>query len=321
MAASTMAPAVVARGCRWQRRLGGPRGVAGLERDCRLGSLRPRRSHAQAGRRGDGRRVARRPLRFGLLSEHQPAAREELEIFRPPATREQRHGLAATRGDEEPHGRLGLAVLHARDGQHHARVGRDEAVAEAVCQFQALFCSRDRRNHLATVDVDERPVHEVPRESLIVAGEARGLDRPVQQLACLQQPALDADRGGRRLRQHRQEEALTGCACNGQPSPAVCRRLRRRDPCTARRRRGRRWNRGGARACRRAWHRRERRPPSESASASSSAPSKAHARASAASAAAISGSSRERPRDLQCTLSPIPRVGAGAAGRRHPSRA
>ena len=157
--------------------------------------------------------------------ERDPTARQQLEVFRPPAPRHVRELLSSGRLDEELGGLLRVAALHAGDREDDSGVHRDVAFVQVLRQLDALLGRCQRRLHLALVRRDERAVQEVPGEQLAVAGEPRGLGRGVQQLGCLAEQATREERDAERLCEHRQEFALSGRAREAESAPAVCGRF------------------------------------------------------------------------------------------------
>ena len=143
---------------------GGRGRVAAGERNRRGGPLGPGDVRAEAGLRRDGGREAGRSL--GLLDapERDPAARQQLEVLRPPAPRYVRQLLSSGRRDEQLGGLLRVAALHTDDCEDDPGVHRDVAFVQVSRQLDALLSRRQRRLHLALVRRDERAVHEVPGE-------------------------------------------------------------------------------------------------------------------------------------------------------------
>ena len=114
-AASSIAAGPLGGDGRREGALGGRSRVAVGERDGGRSPLGPGDARAEAGLRRDGGREAGRPLGLVDAPERDPAARQQLEVFRPPAPRQVRQLLSSGRRDEQLGGLLRVAALHAGD--------------------------------------------------------------------------------------------------------------------------------------------------------------------------------------------------------------
>ena len=207
------------RGC--ERLPGGGRVVARVERRESRSAIGPPGRCTKARRLRNGARGGHSALSLGAPAEQQPAARQQLEVLRTPPAGNERHGFASTRGDEQVRGGLGIPAFHARDREEDTGVHRDEALLEPTGQADGLLRRRDGKVHFTQLHCDESTIEEIPRQRLVIARESRALDRAVENLGRVVQPAPHDQRRRGRLDQHRQERSLPGRASNGQTAQAM----------------------------------------------------------------------------------------------------
>ena len=205
---------------RERRRVERPRGrsrrVARVQRDGGRGAMGPRRGHRKARGRRHGIGAGRGALGLASPTQHQQGAGQHVEILGPPPARDESEVVSAPRRDEQGGGCGRVAGCERAHGPAHAGVGRHEARVEAAREVDALVAGSGRqvdvprpRGHVATVQ-------EIPCEPLPVPGDARPLDRRIQHLGRLRQPAARPERRRERRDEDGQQLSLAGGARDGQ---------------------------------------------------------------------------------------------------------
>ena len=120
-------------------------------------------------------------LGLGLAIQCQPRLGEQLEAVHPPAAWDERQLRPTGAAEKQLHASGWFPGFEQDAGQPYGGPRRDEALVEVTREFDALFCSCERKVDIAHRDCDDRAVEEVPGESRRRPEQAARLDCAVQE--------------------------------------------------------------------------------------------------------------------------------------------